>query len=139
MADSAGAKELSVSPTSRSQRLANSKTRQLNIADNSKVVNAATDGIQIREQNVDIAGAAKEINIDDRSNTRVTHNANNIAFHFSRGLLYDPRPYPNEDSGAFIYNRPDLIPGPWNYQPTWDETHEKFSDPEKMIRQKEDV
>jgi hypothetical protein len=147
MADSADAEQLDVFRKSHFQRPANSRTRQLNIADNGKVVNAATDGIQIGEQKVDFAGAAKEVNMDDRS-TRVANTQNSAnnsinVFHFGGGPPYDSmsRPFPKDDSGAFIYNlkRTDLIPPTSNYQPTWDETHEDFSDPRELARQRENT
>lgn len=132
MADSADAEELDVFPTPHFQRPVSSRTRQLNIADNGKVVNAATDEIQIGEQ---------KVNVDDRStrfsNTGVKNSANNPinVLCFGGGSPYDSmsRPFPKDYSAAFIYN---LFPRTSNYQPTWDETHENFSDPRELVRQR---
>jgi hypothetical protein len=144
MADSADAQELDVFPTPHFQGPINSGIRQLNIANNGKVVNAATDGVRIGEQKVDIAGTAKEVDMADRS-TRLTNTGgkNSIENHIHLPCFgigpYDSisRPFPKDDSAAYIYNLPSLRTS--GYQPTWDEAHENFSDPRELALQREDM
>lgn len=144
MADSADAEELDPFPTPHFQRPINSGIRQIKIAKNGKAVNAATDGITIGEQNIDIAGTAKEVDLADRS-TRLTNmgGKNSIENHINLQCFgigpYDSmiRPFPRDDSAAYIYNLPSLRTR--SYQPTWDEAHEKFSDPRELALQRENM
>jgi hypothetical protein len=133
MADSAENEEHGISPTSHAQRPESSK--QLNIAGNGKAVNAAMDGIQIHEQRVDIAGAAKKVNMDNRStrvaNTEVNNSASpSINIYLTEESKYNSmyKPYPRDDSAAFLYTRRrELIPRSSHPLPPWDETIEGFS------------
>lgn len=142
MSDSADAEELDLSPMSPSQEMVRSGTKQLNISGNGKAVNAAADSIRIHKQSVDIAKEAKAVNMNTRSNrvanSGVANNHINIYLP-SGGSPYDSlaKLYPRDESARFSYKLKDtgLISQASSYQPNWDETHEKFSDPRDLIRQ----